>query len=71
MTREEAERVAEGLVTVEDGSWQDGDGIRVAFDVSIAGTVIQYNTDADRPDEAEERATAWREAIVRALMGVG
>jgi len=70
MTREEAERVARALVTVEDGSWQDGDGIRVAFDVSIAGTVIQYNTDAERP-EAEERATAWREAIVRALVGVG
>lgn len=67
MTREEAERVAERLVTVEDGSWQDGDGLRVAFDVSIAGTVIQYNTDADRP-EAEDRATAWREAIVRMLM---
>jgi hypothetical protein len=68
-TREEAEAVAAKLVGVQDDSF-DANGDRVpVWEVTLAGNVIGYLRSARSKEEADERATAWREAIVRALVG--
>jgi len=68
MTREEAEAVAARLVGVQDDSFDlNGDRIPV-WEVTLAGNIIGYLRSARSQDEAAERASEWREAIVRALV---
>lgn len=69
MTREEAERVARVLVTVEDDSW-DWLGVHYSgWIVRIGGCSVQsFSAKKATGLEGDAMGNAWREAIVRALV---
>jgi len=72
MTREEAERVAAMLVTVEDDSFTC-EGIHyTGWIVRVGQRVVEEESYKDGSGchvNPEHRAGEWRDAIVRALVG--
>lgn len=70
MTREEAERVAEKLVTTLNESFDHEGKHYHEWMVKVAGRATG-DIGVPSPEEAERWAQDWREAIVRALMGDG